>query len=329
MKNACIIGYGAIAPVHADALKKIKNVSLYGICDTNSERAKKGAEEHGCKMFLDYSEVLSDKQVDVVHICTPHYLHESMAIAAIEAGKDVILEKPVSINKEELGILIKKAKDKKVCVMVQNRMNEAVQEFKKIIDTDKSLGKLLGGVASLTWYRTPEYYKKDSWRGKWETEGGGVLINQAIHLIDLISYLAGDIKSIKATISNKTLEDVIEVEDTADAILKLENDVRVSFYATIGYSSDLPMRLELQFENAVLRYADNVLYRIEGEKINVIGKVNNSFKGKKYWGSSHEVVIDAFYNGGKYPTIEDVENSMSTLFGIYESAKNNGIKIEL
>lgn len=329
MKNACIIGYGAIGPVHAAALKNTENVHLYGICDINHERADKGAKEHNCRVFYDFSKVLADENIDAVHICTPHYLHESMAIEAVEAGKEVILEKPVAISLEELNRLIKKTEGKKLCVMVQNRMNKAVQEFKRLIDTDKTLGKLLGGFASLTWCRTPEYYLHDEWRGKWDTEGGGVLINQAIHLIDLVSYLAGEIKSVTGTISNKTLFDTIEVEDTADAIFNLKNGAKVCYYATNGYSENLPMRLELQFENALLRYADNVLYRIEGDKIEIVERNSNKFSGKKYWGSCHEIVINDFYNGGNFPTLSDVKNSMTTLLKFYESAKNNSKETDI
>lgn len=324
MKNACVVGYGAIGPIHAQAIEKANNVTLYGICDIDKSRADQGAKEHFCKAFYDFSKVLSDPSVTSVHICTPHFLHHSMAIEAARAGKEVILEKPAAINLEKFHELENELRGNKVCVMLQNRMNIAIQAFKKIIDEDKSLCKLIGGFAALTWHRDAEYYKSGEWRGRWDTEGGGVLINQAVHLIDLISYLAGDIKTVRGHISNNTLQDVIEVEDTADAIFTLAKNVNVCYYATNGYSSNLPMRLELQFENALLRYADDVLYRVDKSGAKIIAKNDDKHPGKDYWGDSHTVVIDNFYNGGKFPTIADAKNSMTALFKFYESAKNNG-----
>lgn len=329
MKNACVIGYGAIGPIHAAGIEKAENVKLYGICDIDKSRADEGAKQHNCKAFYSFSDVLKCSEIDSVHICTPHYLHDTMATEASEAGKEIVLEKPAAITLDRMKMMEERLKNRKVCVMLQNRMNTAVREFKRLIDEDNTLGKLIGGFASLTWYRNREYYEHDEWRGRWDTEGGGLLINQAIHLIDLISYLAGDIKSVKGSISNKTLSDVIEVEDTADAIFSLENGAKVCYYATNGYVSSLPMRLELQFENALLRYADDCLYMITENDTKIIARNGDEYAGKKYWGDSHAVVINDFYNGRNYPTLEDAKNSMTALFKFYESAKNNGKEIFL
>lgn len=329
MKNACVIGYGAIGPIHAAALENTDNVNLYGICDIKTDLAVSAAKKHGCKAFFDFNDVLKDPNVDSVHICTPHYLHCAMAVAAAEAGKEIVLEKPVAINLEEMKKTEETLKNSKVCVMVQNRLNGAVCEFRRMIKEDKTLGRLRGGFASQTWSRGKSYYEHDEWRGKWETEGGGVLINQAVHLIDLVSYVAGEIKSVSASISNKTLRDIIEVEDTADAIFTLENNVKVCYYVTNGYSSFLPARLELQFENAVLRYADNMLCKITEENVEVIAKNSDYYGGKKDWGNSHDVVINNFYNGGYYPTLRDTKNSMTALFKIYESAENDSKEMEI
>lgn len=324
MKNACVVGYGAIGPIHARAIEKANNVTLYAICDTDKSRADHGAKEYSCKALYDFSEVLTDPTITSVHICTPHHLHHSMAIAAANAGKEIVLEKPAAIDLEKFHELEHKLCGKKVCVMLQNRMNIAIQAFKKTIEEDKTLGKLIGGFASLTWHRDAEYYASGDWRGRWDTEGGGVLINQAVHLIDLVSYLAGDIKTVKGHISNDTLQGVIEVEDTAEAIFTLAKNVNVCYYSTNGYSSSLPMRLELQFENALLRYADDVLYRVEKSGTKIIAKNDDKHPGKDYWGDSHTIVIDNFYNDGIFPTLADAKNSMTTLFKFYESAKNNG-----
>ncbi len=327
MKNACVVGCGNIGPIHAEAIRAADNAELYAVCDIVKERADRYAEKYGCKAFYSFEDVLKDAAVDSVHICTPHYLHDTMAIAAAEADKDIVLEKPAAISLPRFCKMQKKLDGKKVCVMLQTRMNTAVSEFKRIVREDKSLGSLIGGFAAMTWHRDREYYEQDAWRGKWETEGGGVLINQAVHLIDLVSYLAGDIKSVVGSISNKTLSGVIEAEDTADAIFYLANGANVCYYATNGYVSNLPMRLELQFENILLRYADDRLYRVENGDVTVVAKNGEKYAGKKYWGNSHTFVIDNFYNGGEYPTLADAENSTKALLSFYESAKNNSREI--
>lgn len=330
MKNACVVGCGNIGPVHASAIAAAENVRLFAVCDKDPERAEKYAKQYGAEAIYDFDEVCKNPSIDSVHICTPHYLHVPMAIAAARAEKDVVLEKPASINSEEFLRLQRELSGKRVCVMLQNRMNTAVSEFKRIICESAELGALIGGFASMTWQRTREYYEADEWRGKWATEGGALLINQAIHLIDLVSYLAGDIKSVCGSISNKTLSGIIEAEDTADAIFSLAGGAKVCYYATNGYSGYQPMRLELEFENALLRYADDCLYRIEkGNKgsIEILARNSEAYAGKKYWGNSHMHVIDNFYNGGEYPTLANAENSMRALFAFYESAKRGAKEV--
>ena len=106
MKNACIVGYGAIGPVHAAAVSRTPYANLYAVCDINIERAQKCSQKYGCKVYTEFRDLLSDKSIDTVHICTPHYLHKDMVIEALEAGKYVVLEKPVAINMDELNEIV-------------------------------------------------------------------------------------------------------------------------------------------------------------------------------------------------------------------------------
>ena len=224
MKKVCVVGCGSISPVHINALKETKYADLFAVCDIVPEKADKCANKYGAKAFYNFDDVISCSEIDSVHICTPHYLHVEMAIKALESGKYVVLEKPAAINLEELKKL-QEANEKhkgKLSLILQNRTNPCVVALNKDIkETD--CGNLLGSKAFLTWKRTKEYYEKDAWRGKWATEGGGLMINQAVHILDLLCWLSGGVKSVKATMSNKTLADVIEVEDTAEALFKLKN----------------------------------------------------------------------------------------------------------
>lgn len=334
MKTGCIVGMGAVGPIHANALQTENR--LYGICDIQPKRLSAYAPENkDLKRFSDYSAVLKDSSIDTVHICTPHHLHKAMAVQALAAGKHVILEKPAAINQTELEDLRETTQNakSKLCIMLQNRTNPSICMLQEILATPKKeWGKLCGITGFLTWKRTPEYYLTDSWRGKWATEGGGVLINQAIHLLDLICYLGGPVTAVTANISTKTLHQ-IEVEDTADAILEMKNDVRTVFYATNSHSINSPIRLEFTFENILFRYADNRLYQITDADATVLTRDDTVTPGRSYWGCGHAQVIHDFYRclegeNVPYISLSDAMPVMKTLFAFYKSAKD-GRRIEI
>lgn len=333
MKKACVVGYGAIGPVHAAALEQCSEAKLWAVCEVNKERAEKCKEQYGCRIYGDFDEMLKDPEIDVVHICTPHYLHQPMAKKALLAGKEVVLEKPAAMNRAELTELIRIAEETKtkVCVMLQNRTNNSLAKLHEIIQTQKDLGQMKGICAFLTWDRTPEYYQADAWRGKWATEGGGLLINQAIHTLDIVDWLGGGVESVKASISTKRLGDVIEVEDTADALLMMKNGCRGIFFGSNCYSGNSPMRVEVEFEKVRFRYADSKLYRIEGNEVSVLEDDNKASMGKAYWGNGHFQVIDAFYRGeeNRYTDLNGAVHAMELLFAFYESAKQGGCSVKV
>ncbi len=336
MKKVCIVGCGAISSVHANAVKNSENAELYAVCDINKERAQKLGKKYDVRIFDDFDEVLSCSEIDSVHICTPHYLHANMTIKALESGKYVVLEKPAAMNLSELKrlILADEKHKGKLSLILQNRTNSVTV---KLIDELKTndCGKLLGSKAFLTWNRDSAYYAQDAWRGKWATEGGGVMINQAVHILDLLCLLSGGVSSVKATMTNKSLSGIIEVEDTADALFTLKNGAKAVLYATNAYSFSSPINIELNFENITYRYADSFLYKIEkGKMPEIIADDKVKVKWKNYWGSGHQSAINAFYDAisGKnsdYITLNDGLNSAKALFAMYESAKNNGLEIKI
>ena len=333
MKNACIVGYGAIGPVHAEAVSCAEGAALYAVCDNDADKLALCRQKYNVRVYGDYAEALADKDVDVIHICTPHYLHRDMAVQAMQAGKDVVLEKPAAMNTAEFAEIqaAQAETGRKVCLMLQNRTNTGIQTLKELAK-DPALGKLIGIEGAMTWHRDAAYYQSGLWRGTWAQEGGGLLINQAVHLIDLFSYLGEGIQTVRANISTKYLDGVIEVEDTADALLGMPNGVRGCFYATNAYNGNKPFRIELQFENALFRYADNRLYKIT-DNVEIIACDNMHMPGKRYWGAGHQCVISQFYhsleNGGGYLSLKDGLNTMKALFAFYESAKAGGKEIKL
>lgn len=317
--NICIVGYGAVGTLHAEILHNMNSVRVYGICDTDRSRAEQGAEKYGAKAFYDFDEMLSDDAIHSVHICTPHYLHYEMITKAVAHGKKVVTEKPIVMTHSELDDLQAGYSDCDIVPVFQNRTNFCIQKLKEVMEQDASLGRLISVKAILTWQRDRAYYESAEWRGTRAFEGGGVLINQAIHTLDLMVYLGGRVQSVCASCSNKSLQGVIEVEDTVDAVLKFANGASGIFYATNAYTANDSPLLELAFENASFRYCDRKLYR-DGV---LLGEDDVSFCGKQYWGSGHERVFREYYENHSSLRPPDVKDTMETMFAIYESAQKN------
>lgn len=316
--NACVVGYGAIGPVHADAVSKIDGVNLYAVCDTDKERADSCAKQYGAKPYYNFDECIKDSDIDCVHICTPHYLHFEMITKALDSGKKVVVEKPAVMTKSEWDTLLSKYDVSNVFPIVQNRKNQCIREMKNIIETDTNIGTLRGIKGILTWGRNADYYNSATWRGTQKYEGGGVLINQAVHMLDLMTYFGGDVKCIDAVMQNNSLKGVIEVEDTVDAYLQFKNGAKGIFYATNAYTSNSPMQLEFEFENKSFAYTNGMLIS-DGE---VICKDSQEFMGKRYWGSGHAKTLYDFYKNGSKFCVADIKPAMDAMFAIYESAKS-------
>lgn len=317
MKNVCIVGYGAIAPVHANALEKVKHAKLYAICDIDAKKRKLCIQKYDVKEYDDFDKMLKDENVHSVHICTPHYLHFEMIKKALEAGKDVVTEKPVTMTRKEFEALLQLEHVDRVCVVLQNRLNLCIKQLKDMVQSGE-LGAVKAIKGVLTWHRDETYYKKDSWRGKWTTEGGCLLINQAIHTVDFFHYIVGNIVSVKANMFNYSLEEVIEAEDTLVAYLEFEHDEKGIFFATNAYAENSAPFLEVLFEKGTVRYIDKQLWLngqllVEDDVLPV---------GKSYWGSSHAELIKNYYDEQKYFNVWDAKNTMETVFAMYDSALN-------
>ncbi len=324
MEKVCIVGFGCIGPNHANALLKTKNAMLYAICDPDAEVRRQVKEAYGIKTYATYDEVLSDDKITSVHICTPHYLHFSMIQKALAAGKSVVAEKPITRIREEFDELLKLPDTDRICAVFQNRYNPCVIALKQAIDEGK-LGKILGVKGILTWFRDATYYDAGGWRGKQATEGGAVVINQAVHTLDLMIYLAGPVKDIQGSVFNFTLQNTIEAEDTAVAHLNFENGARGTFFATNAYAENSPYFVEVVGEKGKARYQDSKLW-INDE---LVLQEGTTAIGKSYWGTGHEMLIHRFYDEGERISIDDVSNTMKTLFALYESAQKGAEKVTI
>ncbi len=228
-----IIGCGGIAQVHAEAWSRPPVASVKAVCDVVRPRAEALAERmratgaQSPEVYEEYAELLREAGVDVVSICLPHYLHAPVTIAAAEAGKHVLCEKPMATALRDADAMIAAARRNNVRlgIVFQSRFSEDMRRVKRALD-DGALGRPFLADAWVKWYRDDrEYFHKDavaeSWRGKWATEGGALLINQAIHTVDLLQWFMGPVDTASGFIS--TLTHRIEAEDVAVASLRFRS----------------------------------------------------------------------------------------------------------
>lgn len=327
--RVAIVGCGTIAPMHIGALEQIDDVEIVAFCDIIPERAEEAAKEYGGQAFTNYDTMLEAIELDVVHICTPHHLHVDMTEKAAEKGIAVFTEKPPAITWEQWDRLYALRGKVPVGICFQNRYNPCSETLTEIVSS-AAAGKILGGKALVTWYRTAEYYETAEWRGKIATEGGGVLINQAIHTLDLLVSCLGSPSHVEATATNRHLKDVIEVEDTVDAYLGYDSGATGLFYASTAYCANSPIVLEVICENVRVRTEDGDVYCYwKDGRVDHITPAPLQVKskgGQSYWGNAHIVCIADYYdslreNRPYRNDLESVKATMEATLGIYQSAR--------
>lgn len=218
-----IVGSGMIANFHARAVGDANGAHLVGACSRRKEAAAEFAAGHQCKGYESLEAMLDDSDVHAVSVCTPSGAHMDPAIAAAEAGKHVIVEKPLEITTERCDKIIEAcaANNVRLAVTFQSRFHEASKLMKAAVEGGR-FGKITMGDAYVKWFRSQEYYDSGAWRGTWNLDGGGALMNQAIHSVDLLLWLMGDVTEISAMTDTMTHER-IEVEDVAVATLRFAN----------------------------------------------------------------------------------------------------------
>ena len=229
--NFGIIGAGMIAEVHAQALGELENAGLVGFFDTVTERAEALAKKYGCRAFRDLGEMLGDSSIDIVTIATPSGAHMEPAIAAAEAGKHVLCEKPLEVNVERLDAMIE-AHEKsgtRLGGVFQNRFTDAIVPLRRAIE-EKRFGVITYVGVYVPWWREDSYYK-NSWHGTLKLDGGGALMNQSVHMIDMVCDLMGPVESVQA-VMNRIGHPDIETEDTAAAVLKFAGGAIGVIYGT-------------------------------------------------------------------------------------------------
>ena len=296
--NIGLIGCGGISAAHLRSIANLPGAKPVAFCDTVPERAYAHAAKFGgadAVVYSDYRELLANPSVDVVHIMTPHFLHAEMSIAALRAGKYVLCEKPMAIRKDDAKAMIGADTGGRLSIVFQNRYNPSTAKAKEIIDTH-ALGKLLAISANVTWKRGAEYYAGSEWRGKWAAGGGGSLINQAIHTIDLMYYLGGPFERVKGSISRDILRDVIEVEDNAHAVFLFQSGLTGLLHTSNNLGVDNPAQILLSFEGGTLDLHGGRLWLEQNNRITSIISDRPPQNGAKAeYGNSHQTQIADMY----------------------------------
>ena len=317
--KVAIIGCGRISVMHFVSVLSLENTELVACCDINREKAEAAAKEYGVRAYTSYEKMFDCEQLDAVHLCLPHYLHCKVAIYAFEKGVNVLTEKPMDIDLESAELAIRRAKECGVQfgVIFQCRYNNSAKLVKDAVSSGR-LGKVISARSTLTWSRSDDYYSESDWKGTWDKEGGGVIIDQAIHSIDLVRWIVdGEVESISCSLNNRA-HPCVEVEDTAEGLVTFTNGVRYGFYCMNNYGCDEPIEIRLfcengkavlDYDNAYITYNDGTTEEAHPDKIHL-----NYGGGKDYWGLHHIRQIRQFYDAllGKEPLDITGEEALKT-----------------
>ncbi|HZR44843.1 MAG TPA: Gfo/Idh/MocA family oxidoreductase [Ktedonobacteraceae bacterium] len=239
-----IVGCGVIGPTHAKAIESLPDAQLIAVVDNVPEKAEKLAQKYNVKAYTSLQEMLEREHPDVVDVCTPSGMHGDHACQIMRADSHVIVEKPIEIKRERIEEMLRVQREtgRKLAVISQHRFDAATQQVHALVEQN-AFGRLVLGNAAIPWWRSQKYYDSGAWRGTWELDGGGVLMNQSIHSIDLLQWLMGPVKSIYAYAD--TLVHSMETEDVAAAVLRFANGALGTITATTGAYPGVTTRIEI------------------------------------------------------------------------------------
>ena len=314
-----IIGLGTVAKTHILALQEIENVTIVAVADIKPKEELTIPEN--ARYYASYIQMLDQEELDSVHICLPHYLHFSAAIACINKGIPTLCEKPITMNYQEVVELVQEVKkhDALLAVCLQNRWNNTFLDLKRLIQSG-DYGNLEGIKGIALWDRPKSYYEKAPWRGDISKAGGGCLINQAVHTLDQMLQLGGEVEKVKAVMTNLT-DFPISVEDSAMINIQFKNGSRALCIASNANFHNASIELEVICEKAIFRIKDFTLYKADRKNEFTFTSVcqDKILPGtKSYYGVGHRYLIQDYY-----------KHLIDTTQGQYVSAADAGQVIGL
>jgi len=343
-----IIGAGMISHFHARAITDMTGGSLHSIFNRNIHRAEKLASEFGARAYSDIDAFLADPELEIVTVGTPSGAHLDPTLAALNAGKHAIVEKPLEITTERIDQLIRAAQQngKTLAAVLNRRFHPGMDAFKKAAD-DGRFGVLTSASAYIKWYRDQAYYDSAAWRGTWSLDGGGALMNQSIHTVDALLYLAGSAKRVTANTACLAHKN-IEVEDTCIALVEFENGARgVIEASTCTWSKNgHPARIQLagtegsafladesfeiwDFKTPQPQDAEIRRTLMKGQEAGLGANDPTSINTYQHQ-RNFEEVVQAIAEGREPSTsATEARKSVELITAIYQSAQNNGEWISL
>lgn len=337
-----------IGSFHAKAINAMTGSELAGVFNHSAERAKAFAAAQATQAYASLAAILADPEIDIVTIATPSGAHFDPAMAAIAAGKHVIIEKPLEITTARIDQMMVAAAAKGVTLaaVLNRRFHPGMEAFKKAADEGR-FGKLTSASAYVKWYRDQAYYDSAGWRGTWALDGGGALMNQAIHTIDALLYLAGPVKFVQANTACLA-HTGIEVEDSAVAIIEFQSGARgVIEGSTCTWSKDgHPARVQLSGTEGSVFLADEAFETWEfRHETDEDAAIRSQFMQRADAGlgandptainftqhqRNFEEVVNAIHEGREPSTgASEARKSVELIQAIYKSAQNDGAKIQL
>lgn len=338
MVKCGIIGCGVIAPTHIEGYQKLDNAEVVYLCDLLPERANALGDKYNvAKRTTDYHQLLADPEVQLVSVCTDHASHAQIVKDVLAAGKHVVCEKSAARVPEDIAVMLNAAKahpELAASGIFQHRFETHNLVLRDMLNTGK-FGKLLAVNLNFCCRRTAEYYTKDAWRGTQAGEGGGILINQAIHHLDQLRFLFGEVEAVTAKTANLTHQGVIEVEDTAFFLVEFASGLNAVVMATNSSVRSWNSRLMVEGEKASLFYENEKCTSVEADTPELAKEIENALSderekatvaGKSYYGSGHTAqladIVDAVENKrSPFVTLEEACMSSAFILAVYESAK--------
>ena len=325
-----LVGCGRISKSHFDALRKVDGLALSAVCDMDAERAARAGEEQGVPSYRSLDEMLRAGDVDVVTICTPSGLHSAHGIAAAQAGKHVVTEKPMSLSLRQADELVRACDDAGVQLFVvkQNRLNPPIQLLKRAVDKGR-FGRIFMANVTVRWQRPQEYYDAEPWRGTWEFDGGAIM-NQASHYVDLMQWLVGPVESVMGKTATQARR--IEAEDSGIGILKFRSGaLGVIEVNVLTYPRNFEGSITIIGERGTVKIGGTAVNRVEhwtfaeyDDDDKLVEAANTN--PPNVYGFGHEGYyrnVLAVLRGGAKPETDGRagRKSLELILGVYESAK--------
>lgn len=328
MTTAAVVGLGDISSLHLEAICTAPAIELVGVCDVDPARVAAVSERWGVPGFGSVEELLASVRPDVVHVTTPHFQHVPVACAALAAGVHVLTEKPVAHTVAEAERLRAAAStsSSRVGVVLQNRYNPTSIALRTALDAG-AIGRPVGARAAVWWHRDAAYYAASPWRGRWTEAGGGVLINQAIHTLDLLLWFLGDAVNVRGRAATLTLGNHIEVEDTATIVLDHASGVRSTFFATNTHSTNDDVELRIDGQTGSLQLVAGRAELVTPDGVQVLATDAQADGARSYWGRSHAALISDFHASlsGPDPFWLGLDTGIAPLRVLREAYRQSGI----